>query len=52
MRLKAEMHLDLTPKLLAPIFYVKVVGYDYPIKLNQSQSMIQKKGLYGSHQST
>jgi hypothetical protein len=34
MRLKAEIHLDLTLKLLAPILLVKVVGYDYPIKLN------------------
>jgi hypothetical protein len=24
----------LTLKVLAPIFYIKVVGYDYPIKLN------------------
>jgi hypothetical protein len=34
MGLKAEMHLALTLKLLAPILYVKVVGYDYQIKLN------------------
>jgi hypothetical protein len=25
-RLKAEMHLNLTLKLLAPIYYVKVAG--------------------------
>jgi hypothetical protein len=24
----------LTLKLLAPIYYINVVGYDYPIKLN------------------
>jgi hypothetical protein len=30
----AEMHLYLTLKLLASIYYIKVVVYDYPIKLN------------------
>jgi hypothetical protein len=29
-----EMHLYLTLKLLESIYYIKVVGYDYPIKLN------------------
>jgi hypothetical protein len=31
---KAEMHLYLTLILLAPIYYIKVIGYGYPIKLN------------------
>jgi hypothetical protein len=29
-----EMHIYLTLKLLAFIYYIKVVGYDYPIRLN------------------
>jgi hypothetical protein len=31
---KAGMDLYLTLILLSPIYYIKVVGYDYPIKLN------------------
>jgi hypothetical protein len=30
----AKMHLYLTLQLLAPNYYVKVVGYYYPITLN------------------
>jgi hypothetical protein len=33
MRLNAKKHLYLTLKLLAPIYYVKVVGWDYPLSL-------------------
>jgi hypothetical protein len=31
---KAEMHLYLTLQLLAPNYYVKVVGYYYPNTLS------------------
>jgi hypothetical protein len=29
-----EMRLYMTLELLASIYYIKIVAYDYPIKLN------------------
>jgi hypothetical protein len=47
-RLKAEMHLNLTLKLLAPIYYVKVTRWDYSLIWIKVLQIMIHKGHKGS----